>query len=252
MRKLRVNRVYAAVLTAIFAASSMLQAKAESTIQGAASNEPLPLGGAGVPYLIGTAVIPGSDELVYIEEHSILPSGLTQVAYLGPQREPIALKTLDFSQREFLPDVDVYDQRLDRRVRVVHGEECEVSIEQPKGKLDTSVLGDHEVSDAGFDKFIVSHFDALVSGQKKSFRFLLPLRPIEVRLGVRAQDCKPRKDDTVCFKIAPTNWLFKAFTDPIHVQYQLSSKRLLSFTGLGQLADEKGEPIEVTLSYEYL
>ena len=211
------------------------------------------------PYLIGTAYKPGTQDVLYLEKHYWLTDFLSLVEYYDQGNEILARKTINYSQQKnFSPDILIEDYRLKRRVSVMHGpEKCQLIVEDANTKelieSATHPAEGHAVTDAGFDNYLRAQWPLLEKGETAKFWFLMTDEDQVVALKARQRSCQPEagKGDSICFRISPANWLVSALAPPIDVEYDIKTRKLLSYEGIGLLRDTSGKRLKVDLRYRY-
>ncbi len=105
------------------------------------------------------------------------------------------------------------------------------------------------VIDAGFDAAVRTHWDTLVAGREVRLKFLVPSRkrfyPVRIR------------------RIAPTTWngiaaerlrmdldqWYGFAVPPVHLVYARADRRLLEFSGTGDVRDDRGRNPQVRIAF---
>ena len=107
------------------------------------------------------------------------------------------------------------------------------------------------VIDAGFDNFVRSRWDELISGNSVQFPFLGV--GFDKPINMRAIREKPANcdDDKVCLSIGLNSWLLGMLVDPIKLSYSRESRELLWFSGISNIVGESGETLSVDIHYQY-
>lgn len=184
--------------------------------------------------VIGTATDLASGELRYTEHHRCDPSGQAcSVEYRDAGGQLFARKRIDYSDSRNAPRLVFQDLRLGQTTRV--GEQRDDAL----------------VVDAGFDNYVRQHWDDLAGGAVIRFPFLVAGReePLQMR-AQRQQDeaCPPQR---LCLDVSLDNWLISMLADPIRLQYDLATRRLLQFSGLSNIRDSGGDSLSVRIDYRY-
>lgn len=145
---------------------------------------------------------------------------------------------------------------------------------QHKGPLDTVELPSRQgwVVDAGFDAWMFEHWDKLKTGETQSFSFLALTRASWVQLQAKRRSCSLSKplpavgnpsssvEGFTCIRIEPKNRILRWLVDAIDLVYeepadvrvgQSPKPRLVRFSGLGNLTDERGDGMKVVIDYVY-
>lgn len=203
--------------------------------------------------VIGTAYSPGSERVLYLESYSNDSATQVQVRYESATGKLLADKQLDFSRSRHAPDVIRKDYRFDSSLTINTKANTTTLQAQRDGEttLDATLdVAEKLVIDAGFDFFVQDQWDDLIARKKISFRYLVPARKAAVKLDLKQRDCAAA-EQLVCFRIKASNWIVAAIMSPIDLEYAEDSRRLMRFTGLGQLTDDKGKKQEVDIRYRY-
>jgi hypothetical protein len=104
------------------------------------------------------------------------------------------------------------------------------------------------VIDAGFDEFVRAHWNDLMEGDTVNFSFAVPSRLewIDFRLIPLAQ-----KDGTLTVEMRLKSRWIAWLLDPVFLNYDLKSKRLLTYRGLTNIRTIDGDGIKAEIRYEY-
>ncbi len=203
--------------------------------------------------VIGTAYSPDSDRVLYVESYINDSATQVQVRYENAAGKLLADKQLDFSRSRHAPDVSRKDYRFDSTLTINTKANTTTLQAQRDGEatLDATLdVADKLVIDAGFDFFVQDQWDDLIARKKITFRYLVPARKAAVKLNLKQRDCAAA-EQMVCFRIQASNWIVAAIMAPIDLEYEQDSRRLMRFTGLGQLIDDNGKKQEVDIRYRY-
>ncbi|MEP6880735.1 MAG: hypothetical protein ABI866_02015 [Dokdonella sp.] len=105
------------------------------------------------------------------------------------------------------------------------------------------------VVDAGFDRFVLDNWDALVSGQNQKVEFLLPskLRTYTFELSPTGTD---EIDGTPVqrFRLELDAW-FGFALPPIDMAYSRDSKSIREYTGVSNIRDNDGKNLKVRIEF---
>lgn len=217
------------------------------------------------PVVIGEAYSLQDHSLVYREYHYSGDSDrLHRVDYRSDNGQLLARKTLDYGSGSTTPSFHQLDKRSGESVRVTRQQQSllveyreseHATREQRRFPLVNSL-----VVDAGFDHFIRQHWSRLQTGEQFRFDFPVPSRMELVAFQLNRVKCselsgpgaelKPN-GAAVCLQIAPANMLLRWLVQPIELVYAATSPRLLVYRGLSNLADSKGEGLQVEIHYSY-
>ena len=104
------------------------------------------------------------------------------------------------------------------------------------------------VIDAGFDEFVRAHWNDLMKGDTVNFSFAVPSRLewIDFRLIPLAQE-----DGTLTVEMRLKSRWIAWLLDPVFLNYDLKSKRLLTYRGLTNIRTIDGDGIKAEIRYEY-
>lgn len=123
----------------------------------------------------------------------------------------------------------------------------ERSGDPDKSKLVPTVPG--LVADAGFDEFVQSHWDSLVSGAALEIRFLLPSRLEEKGFQVQhLREDNIQGTPTEVFRLGLSG-ILGWFLPGIDVYYRSSDHLLLRFDGISDLHDAAGNNFKTTIDF---
>lgn len=184
-----------------------------------------------VPDVVGEARDPDTGDTIYLEHYYCSDNGLScSVFYLRPNEELIASKELDYSTNPRAPALTFRDFRLDRQI----------TIDQP----DTDA-----VVDAGFDNFVRLQWQDLAEGEEVKFPFRIVGRDDPIRM--RASKDARCADGRLCLQIRLDSWLLGSLVDPIQLEYDAASQRLLRFEGISNLKSDEGRSQKVEIRYRY-
>lgn len=210
----------------------------------------------------GRAREPDSGRHLYTEQHRVrldergkyLSSSVT---YVDPRGETIAVKEVDFDDKQAAPSFRFHDLRTGSRLRVEAGDSrLSVSSRDGGRERDTDLDIDAQariVIDAGFDRFIQQEWEALLEGRTQSFLFLHAPRArlMEFEI-VKAEE----SGNTVEFLIRPAGFLLGLLVKPVRLTYAADNRRLLRYRGVTNIAREAGgrvrdEHYVATIDYAY-
>ena len=186
------------------------------------------------PNVVGTAYDRNSGNFLYTERHFCSADSLScKVEYRDSFGAMIAEKKLDYSLSLIGPALVINDYRL----------ALELSV--PASEREDMVI------DAGFDNFVRSKWDELISGNDVQFPFLGV--GFDKPIYMRAFREKPANcnDDKVCLSIGLNSWLLGMLVDPIELSYSRESRKLLWFSGISNIKGESGETLSVNIHYQY-
>ncbi len=203
-----------------------------------------------------------ADKLLYREQHSLSQrrnndGSVTpisrRVEYFSADGELIAEKTNQYRGLATQPDFILKDLRHN------YAEQAEQLADgwrltlREDGASESRMINDADyelVIDAGFDDFIRKHWDALLKGQTVPFSFASVARQTSVNFEVEASNPERLQQPlkiTMTLRSSLLSWLL----DPIQLDYQRSTRRLLRYRGLSNLQDNKQKGQQVDIRYRY-
>ena len=207
---------------------------------------------------VGFATDMNQGTYLYVEEHQASydngrPTLLT-TTYRDEQKNVIATRIVDFSQHAFIPDFRLENRRTGyvegaekvsgglrvyvRRAANQPIEEKVISVSQPT------------VVDAGFNNFVQTYWDSLMTGKKLYLNFAVPSRleyygfrlykDGETTVGGRR---------AVVVKCDIDNFLLRFLLKPIVLKYDVQTTRLVSYEGISNISDDKGDNYLVKIAF---
>lgn len=198
-------------------------------------------GGKDEMVFTGYAYEPSNNALLYSEQHKILfdENGQRQhctVNYFDPNGKRIAEKTLTYDSSGYLPNFDFIDLRSNQLIKV-EKKKGYVSIEQ--GVME-SLMQDQVpllddiplIADAGFDVFMNQNWDELIEGKKAEVEFLAVTRGRFVTFEIERTRIQ---ESSIHFRLSPANFVIAMLVDPILLEYDLNTGRILRYSGLTNL-----------------
>ena len=100
----------------------------------------------------------------------------------------------------------------------------------------------------GFHHFIVANLDSLIQGDIISAKLVLPAQMDQFDIRI----CKRKiEDGRIIVQIELDNWFLRLFSPHVEAEYDLSSRRLLSYQGVSMISDASGRTVQVSISYDY-
>jgi hypothetical protein len=180
------------------------------------------------------------------------------VFYQSVNGELIAQKTLNYKTGRFSPSfvqknlhteeiisVQLTDLKINMSVQDMR--------EQQPATSNSEVVKDNLplVIDAGFDAFVRQHWDSLVSGDRKWFRFPVATRSTLMAFRVDSSTCSYDSDVDQCFRLELSSWLFRLLADPIELGYDTVHQRLARYRGLSNIEDDNKQGQIVDIRYRY-
>jgi len=204
---------------------------------------------------IGYAYDKQTGNLIYSETHrEVMENGRLvgdTVIYRDADGNVFAEKYINFRKNLVMPDFHLVNADNG------HVEGARASDEQFKihfrapsdtGIRQASVMApSNGIVDAGFDRFIEQHWDALVSGKTLEREFLIPSQlefyTFEIEKG------RERPAGEYVFKLHIKSGFLKLFVSPVLVHYDARTRQLLRYEGISNIRNEDGENFEVRIEF---
>lgn len=184
--------------------------------------------------VIGEAYAEDGGALRYLEIHKCATNGEEcLVEYRYPEGDVFARKRIDYRGSMQAPGLQIEDLRAGETVVI------------------DSEFGEDVVVDAGFDHYVRMRWDELSSGTAVQFPFLVVGRDKPLNMRAQMESSMSCPESRLCLSVTLDNWLFAALIDPIRLQYDQDSRRLLQFRGVSNLRDDDGKSQQVTIQYRY-
>ena len=210
-------------------------------------------------FSVGEAFSINSEKLLYRETHCQSEDKLKrEVLYKNPDGKSIAYKSIDYGNGFSTPSF--------KQTNFQTSEETEVTVdknivtlsftdanrEQKQKTFEKNAFSDLPmVIDAGFDAYIRENWDSLVSGEQQQFQFPLVTRSALIELQASASSCSFESENSQCFKLEISNWLYRMLSNPIELGYERSQKQLIRYRGLSNIENESGIGLDVDIRYSY-
>ena len=204
----------------------------------------------------GYAYDVSGENLLYTETHqeryennSIVSDTVT---YKDTAGDIIAEKTVDYTGNTTMPDFKLVNYVTG------HQESANKAISeltitfsknsQARQESKQIPLPDIGIIDAGFDQFVIKNWEALIQGATLVRKMLIPSMTqfIEFRIYQNAIDVEKQRR---ILKVEPNSFLFRFLGDPLLLEYDMEQPRLLTFKGTSNMRDEKGNNLQVSISF---
>lgn len=198
-----------------------------------------------------------NNQLLYTEKHYYIDINTHTVRYFDANGTLIADKQLDYQESAIRPALIQNNRQLRKTNKVRYQNTAdgkrtiviETELDGATKKQKEITINDKLVIDAGFNKFIQQHWQTLVDGNSMTMDFLLLNSGRTVNL--RIQKNTQCESSLACFRITPSNFVFRSLSSPIYLQYNKDKQTLAQFKGKSNLANAKGKYPEVTIDYSY-
>jgi len=195
-------------------------------------------------------------ELEFLEEHVIEYEGdriaSIKTVFYDSDYNKIGEQVSDFAHGPQLGSYDFTDERLryhdgarvlSTQILIYCKETAGKGIKEKYLQRDSS-----QIVGQGFHHFIVANLDSLARGDVISAKLVLPahLDQFDIRIGKHQM-----AGNRIQVRIELDNWFLRLFTPHVEAEYDLNTRRLLSYRGLSMIADESGKTVEVAIAYDY-
>jgi hypothetical protein len=209
---------------------------------------------------VGYAYEIGSNQFIYTESHEEFRQDgkliADRVTYRCPDDKVIAQKIVRFDDNVVAPNFLKNDKRtgftegaLQRNNSLVlmlkrqEGEDLKETILQKPEEL---------VIDAGFNQYVIEHWDALTSGERRVFHFAIPKRDETFKFRLEQIDEKQFNGRKVAvFKMALDSFFLRLIVNDIIVGYDAETRRLAFYKGLSNIRDDKGELYKANIKFPH-
>jgi len=204
-----------------------------------------------------------SKALIYTEEHRINTT-THKVTYRQGDGALIADKNIQYAQGYATPSFQLYDHRFGRTSGSKWQEGEWVLWQQEKsGKRDEKTIRPKKnlVIDAGFNHFVLEHFEALEKGNALDFTFAITDPPMEIPMTIQKKNCNnaifsDAGEMVICLKVVAHNPLMRLFVPVIYLAYIHNpdgrTTHLLSlYQGPSNLTNNEDKAQNVRIHYRY-
>jgi hypothetical protein len=210
---------------------------------------------ADVEWIYGKAVN-AKGELEFLEEHALRYKNgqiaSIKTSFYDAEYRKIGEQISDFSHGPQLGSYDFKDERLQYLdgAQVKSDRILIYCKETPGGGTKKKLLQREpgQIVGHGFHQFIVANIDRLRQGDVISAKLVVPAHMDQFDIRISKQKIE---DGCIRVKIELDNWFLRLFSPHIEAEYDLSSRRLLSYKGIGLIADVTGKTVQVAVSYDY-
>ena len=210
---------------------------------------------AQVEKFTGRAVNAKGD-LEYIEEHSVQLKN-NQIAslrtkYFDSEYKKIGEITSDFSAGSRFGSYDFKDERLEYKdgAKVFSDKIMLYSQDTPRGNVKKKYFDrdSDQILGQGFHPFIQENFEALLRGEVYEAKLVLPAQMNQFKVRI-----SPTKevDGRLKIRIELDNWFLRLFAPSIVAEYEISTRRLVSYRGVSAISNASGQNVQVTITYSY-
>ena len=210
---------------------------------------------ADVQRIYGRALNADGD-LVYLEEHIIRYENdriaALKTIYYDADAKKIGEQASDFSHGPQFGSYDFKDERLRYHdgARVMSNRILIYCKETPQADTQKKYLEreSDQIVGQGFHQFILTNLDRLIQGEVISAKLVLPAQMDQFDIRISKSKLE---EGRLRIRIELDNWFLRLFTPNVEAEYDLDTRRLLSYRGVSMIADESGKNVPVTVSYDY-
>lgn len=174
----------------------------------------------------------------------------TITKYFDADNKLIAQRTLTFSKSKFAPDFKTEDLRTGYTEGAeAKGKKFRLFVREDKDsklKEKTISIPEPAVIDGGFNQYIKANWSELEKGKTLVFNFAVASRLDYYKMrAVRVS----ATEKSMKVKIEPERKILRMLASPIVVNYDKSTKRILSYEGISNISDENGYNFTIKLVY---
>jgi hypothetical protein len=176
----------------------------------------------------------------------------SEVRYLDPTGKEFARKQIDFAPGRLSPNFRMVDTRVGMEESATRrAGKIEVFGRVRTGSPDKRAslpVTNPPVIDVGFHYFIQNNWQRLLSGERVSFLFLVPLRVSPYRFNIRkvATDAK-----TVTLRMSIANPALALIASHVEVVYAKESRRILEYRGISNIKRTGSGNYRARIVYRY-
>lgn len=208
---------------------------------------------------VGYAYDSNTNQLLYTESHHEKYSGgvllRSEVIYKDPAENIFASKIADFSNSQFMPEFALENTRtgheektrfIDNKYEVIFSESKNKTRKESQIKFEDSAI-----SDAGFDNFIIEHWDQIIAGKKFKRDFLVPSMQDFLSFRIYQDAIVNKKGQSLrLINIEPDSFFVRVIAGTLKLYYDSDKPALRVFEGVSNMRDSKGDNYNVLIKYE--
>ena len=213
------------------------------------------------PILKYTGEARAIDKILYIEKHEVThdESGKilrSKTEYFDNNQKALAVLTSDYAHSTTTPDYVFEDFRNKSKNGVRNTAAGIVMFNHDAAKDEDRVTLPSEGKDKrlvfgcqGFNYYVLENLEALKAPKSIPIKFLMPGGLEAYNFVMKMKDVTP--DGTLNVEIQIESFFLRLFAPKLYIQYDTLKKRIIWYQGLSNLNDEKGQPQNVTITYQY-
>jgi hypothetical protein len=204
------------------------------------------------------------NEMVYREYHQLkmdekgLAAQVTTYYTKPDSKEPFAQLVSIFDQNNSsLPRTLFIDERFGTREEVTFDNDgktliiTQTEIKRDRTKESRLSVTSEMVHGQGYHNFILNNFDNFKAGNTRQVDFVVPSRMSSYKFELTALGVVNKEPELVGFQLDIKNWFLRMFADKIVVQYDAKSRKLMSYHGLTNIQDDKGQSQSLKVHFNY-
>jgi hypothetical protein len=196
---------------------------------------------------------------VYQERHVVSYEGgkvvQSESEYKGVDGTLLGKLVNDYRQQLMTPDHVMEDFRQKNKHGTrLKGAEIEVFNKDEKKNEEVKVLKLNSfgnrlaVGGQGLHYYLVAHMDEVLQKGKLDLKFIIPGKLDAYDFNLKIKEVKNGK---IFMEVEIGNWFLRMFAPKLKLVYDEKTRHLLSYEGLSNLKDEKGNMMNVTIEYDY-
>lgn len=207
---------------------------------------------------VGYAYDRDTNQLLYTENHhETFKQGVllrSEVIYKDIDENIIAKKIADFSNSQFMPEFVLENLKTGHKEKTRYiDNKYEVIFSESKAKsLKESLLKFklNSISDAGFDNFIIAHWNELIAGEKFKREFLVPSMLDFMNFRIYQKAIVDKDGHTLrLINIEPDSFFVRVIAGTLKLYYDDDKPVLRIFEGVSNMRDNKGDNFNVVIKF---
>jgi len=206
---------------------------------------------------VGVAKDSKTGEMLYTESHletyrycNIIKD---EVSYRDPDNNIIASKEVDYTVHSIMPDFKLVNHKTghleqatkstkELTVKFTRNDSAEITQK-------TIELPEQAIIDAGFDQFVIKHWNELIEGRKLVRKMLIPSMQTFIEFRIYQFEVDRQKNERTLI-VEPNSFLVRFVADELKLKYDFDKPRLYSFEGISNMRDSSGENYKVIITFE--
>ncbi len=207
---------------------------------------------------VGQAYALGSDQLLYTEHHrERVDDGrvvASEVTYRDAAGDRFAVKSLDFSANALAPDFRLSNDRAGHLEQASkRGDSIAITFKHPRRDSPEQAvvpLPADAIVDAGFDRFIETHWQELNAGETLRRYFLVPSMQEFLRFRIRPTGTGSVGERSArIIVLEPDSGLLRLLVTPVTTWYAADEPALLRYEGVSNMRGEDGKNYKVRIDF---